>query len=83
MPGTWRGAPHNTRLSCVITRAARAWLEEEARRIDAGLSTADVVRGAIAYLRLQPDYIREAVVKATRAAPDEEAPEEGETPLGR
>ena len=74
MPSTWRGAPHNTRLSCVITRVAHAWLVAEAKRIDAGLSTADVVRGAIAYLRLQPDYIREAVIKATKsAAPDEEA----------
>lgn len=74
MPGTWRGAPHNTRLSCVITRVSHAWLVEEARRIDAGLTVADVVRGAIAYLRMQPDYVREAVIKATKAAPpDEEA----------
>lgn len=69
----WRGAPHKTRLSCVITRVAHAWMTEEARRIDAGLTVADVARGAIAYLRLQPDYIREAVIKATKATPDEEA----------
>jgi hypothetical protein len=73
-----RIAGHNTRFTLVLSAVKRAWLDAEARRIDAVITPSDVVRGAIAFLQAQAPHVREAVIKATKAAP-----EEGETPLDR
>jgi hypothetical protein len=71
MPGPIKA--HNRRFSVILHRAQRAWLDAEAERIDRGLTAADVLRGALAHFQAQPERVRELVVIAVAAAPDEEA----------
>jgi len=67
-------AGHNRRFTLVLSAVKRQWLEIEAARIDDAITPSDVVRGAIAFLQAQVPHVREAVIKATKAAPpDEEA----------
>lgn len=75
MPGPI--APYNRRFSIILHRAQRAWLDSEAKRVDAGLTAADILRGALAHFQDQPAREREALARrvARERMRDEEAGE--------
>lgn len=64
-----RMAPHKTYFSAKLPRLVRDWVRAEADRL--GVTSSDVLRGALHLLRAQPAEVRRRAVD--EAARDEEA----------
>lgn len=66
MPGPIR--PENTRVSVIVARTLRSWLAGEATRL--GVSSSDVVRGALDWFRRQPPEVRRGIVESAMPPPE-------------
>lgn len=61
-------AAHNTRMTVVLRRALRGWLNEEAQRL--GVTASDIVKGAVEHLRRQSAEDRRRIVASAMPPPE-------------